>query len=453
LLKYEPLTLSFSLSKKLNKDLKMTRKMRLIFLSAAMAFIVLPGCKSQKATPENRVVVWHWMTDREQAFNTLAAKYKEATGVDVEFQLYAPSDVYKQKVSVGAQTKSLPDVFGVLGDARELASFANAGHVANLKSVLEESTSTWKKTFYEGAVQTAYFPPGNQFNVEAGYYGVPIDVTTIPLIYNKKLFAKAGLNPAKAPATWAEFLEDGKALKKAGVSGFVSGWGEPWLIYCLATNIAHNVMGMQKMMDTFQGKVPYTDPDWIKVFAAFEELQKAGFADPSLVTLQNKNSEQAFSSERSGMTLNGSWGVNVYAGMNPNLDYAPFATPALGNKFPRTVWAGAGTVFSVNQNSPNKDLAINFLKWLTAKEQMAYLVEQTKNLPSIKGLDKNIPPVLAQFAKLADSSIHPTRFQWTEEPTVQEVFNKGIQSILIKEKTAQEVAAEVQATKTKVSGR
>jgi ABC-type glycerol-3-phosphate transport system substrate-binding protein len=430
----------------------MTRKLQLMLCVATAVFASLPACKSDRGPQPNKVLVWYWMTDREQAFLTLAKKYKETTGIDVEFQLYAPSDVYKQKVSVGAQTKSLPDVFGVLGDARELSNFAKAGHVANLKSVLEESTGAWKKTFYEGALQTSHYPAGNQFNVEEGYYGIPIDITTIPLIYNKKLFAKAGLNPEKAPTTWAEFIAAGTALKKSGVSGFVSGWGESWLIYSLASNMAYNVMGMEKLMATYQGKVRYTDPDWMRVFAAFEEMQKAGFVDPSLVTLPNKNAEQAFSSERSGMTLNGSWGVNVYAGMNPNLEYAPFPTPSLGGKYPRTVWAGAGTVFSVNPASPNQKLAIDFLKWLTAKDQMAYLVEQTKNLPSVKGLDKNISPLLTQFAKLADNSIHPSRFQWNEEPTVQEVFNKGIQSILIKEKTAAQVAQEVQAAKDKVTG-
>lgn len=431
----------------------MNRRTRWMLCSALVGLFLLPGCTSSRGMKPGRVVVWHWMTDREQAFLDLAKRYKETTGIDVEFQLYAPSDVYKSKVSVGAQTGSLPDIFGVLGDARELASFANAGHVTNLKKVLEESTSTWKKSFFDGAIETAHFPAGNQFNVEEGYYGIPIDVTTIPLIYNKKLFAKAGLDAAKGPATWDDFLAAGKNLKGIGVSGFVSGWGEPWLIYSLATNMAYNVMGMDKMMDTFQGKVAYTDPDWITVFEAFEMLQKANIVDSSLVTLQNKAAEQAFSSERSGMTLNGSWGVNVYAGMNPDLEYAPFSTPALSKKHPRVIWAGAGTVFSVNPKSPNTELAINFLKWLTAKEQMAYLVEQTKNLPSVKGLEKNIPPVLSQFAKLSDNSIHPNRFRWTEEPTVMEVFNKGIQSILIREKTAAEVAKEVQAAKAKFASR
>jgi ABC-type glycerol-3-phosphate transport system substrate-binding protein len=139
--------------------------------------------------------------------------------------------------------------------------------------------------------------------------------------------------------------------------------------------------------------------------------------------------------------------------MNPDLDYAPFATPALGKKHPQTVWGGAGSVFSVNPKSPRKDKAIAFLKWLTEKEQMTYLVEQTKNLPSIKGLDQSISPILAQFAKLTDNSIHPNRFAATEDPKVQEAFNKAIQSILIKEKTAAQAAQSVQDVKEKMQGK
>lgn len=431
----------------------MNVKMKAVVCGLLMAILVWPACGRKAQVKSNKIVVWHWMTDREQALLELAKRYKASTGVDVEFQLYAPSDVYKQKVSVGAQTSSLPEIFGILGDSREMSSFINAGHVANLNDALNESSGAWKNTFFDGAINTTYFTPNNQFNVPQGYYGIPIDVTTIPMIYNKKLFTKAGLDPQKPPKTWDEFLEAGKKLKKIGVTGFVSGWGESWLIYSLATNMAHNVMGAQKVMDTFRGKVKYTDPQWIQVFEAFEKLQKAGFVDSSLVTLGNKASEQAFSSERSGMTFNGSWCVNVYAGMNADLDYAPFSTPALGNKFPQTVWGGAGSVFSVNPKSPNKDAAIAFLKWLTAKEQAAYLVEQTKNLPAIKGLDQGVSPILNSFAKLTENSIHPNRFAATEDPKVQEVFNKGIQSILITEKTAADVAREVQAVKEKVQGK
>src|SRR5438105_15370004 len=96
------------------------------FLVLALPFI--SSCKRAASNQvEKSILIWHWMTDRDDAFVELARRYKQATGVDVRFQLYAPSDVYSQKVRVGAQTNSLPDIFGVLGDSRDMANFIEAG--------------------------------------------------------------------------------------------------------------------------------------------------------------------------------------------------------------------------------------------------------------------------------------------------------------------------------------
>jgi raffinose/stachyose/melibiose transport system substrate-binding protein len=423
-------------------------------VGALVIAVGLGSCKSKSPNQgENSVVVWHWLTDREPALLELANRYKLATGVDVHFQLFAPADNYVQKIRVGSQTNGLPDIYGILGKPEDLANFIEAGFVEKLTSHLGDGKGSWKDRLFKEALTTAAFIEGNPFKVAPGYYGIPIDVSTIPMIYNKKLFANAGLDPAKPPRTWDEFLEAGKKLKASGVTGFTGGWAENWMIFSLATDLAHNLMGAQKVMDTFEGKVPYTDPDWVTVFTAFQRMQEAKFADPSLVTLQNKNAEQAFATERAGMTFNGSWSVNIYAGMNPDLDYAPFQVPVLNSKNPGVCWGGAGTVFYVNAKSPNKEKAIAFLDWLTQAEQAAYLVKETKNLPSVKSLDNVIPPTLAEFAKLTENSIHPNRFTASEDPRVQEVLTKGIQTILIGEKSGAQVAADVQAAKLKITGK
>lgn len=420
-----------------------------VLLSTLIAS-TLVSCNKKNSATGNSLVIWHWLTDREPALLELAKKYTEATGIDVQFQLYAPSDNYQQKVRVGAQTANLPDIYSVLGESRDLASFIEAGHVENLDVYLGEGKESWRSRFYPEALNTASFREGNPFNVSTGCYGIPLDVTTIPMIYNKKLFEKAGLDPEKAPQTWDEFIEAGKKLKASGVSGFVSGWQETWLIYSLFTDLAFNNMGEAKVMDTFRGKVPYTDPQWVEVLAAFEKMQKAGFADSSLVTMGNKIAEQTFATERSGMTFNGSWAVNVYEGMNPELNYVPFLPPAINPKNPRRAWGGAGTVFSVNANSPKKQMAIEFLKWISSKEQAAFLVNQTKNLPAVNDVDGDVSPVLKGFSAAMENSIHPNRFVVNEEPKVQEIITKGIQSILIGEKSAAQIAADIQKAKLKI---
>jgi len=94
-----------------------------------------------------------------------------------------------------------------------------------------------------------------------------------------------------------------------------------------------------------------------------------------------------------------------------------------------------------------KDKAIAFLKWLTAKEQQVFLAEKTKNLPANRTALSSIPQVLADFAAAMDDTTHPSVWPLNEDPQVVEVFDKGLQSIIIGEKTPAQVAAEVQKAK------
>lgn len=418
-------------------------------LGVGVLLLGIVGCGGMAGGGKSSVVVWHWMSDREPALLALAEKYKQATGTDVRFELYAPSDAYVQKIRAAAQTDTLPEVFGILGESRDLASFIKAGHVENLSPAMDADDGAWRKKFFEKALVNANFAADNTYGVPAGVYGAPLDVTNIQLLYNKKLFRRAGLNPERPPKTWAEFLAAGAALKKIQVPGFVSGWGELWMIDCFASNLAFNVMGEDKVLKTIKGEVPYTDPDWIKVFQLFEQMRDAGLLAPGVVTMVNKTAEQNFANGRAAMAFNGSWCVNVYAGMNPNLEYGVFLPPQVSTAHPQAIWGGAGSTLMINAKSRNKKAALDFLKWLTDKDQQIYLSQETRNLPSSPDAVVDLPPVLSQFADKMEFTVHPSRFPVSEASSVTETFCKGIQSILINEKDARKVAQEVQRAKQK----
>ncbi|MEU0410769.1 sugar ABC transporter substrate-binding protein [Streptomyces griseorubiginosus] len=54
------------------------------------------------------------------------------------------------------------------------------------------------------------------YTVDGKIYGIPRTGYSMGLIYNKKLFAKAGLDPEQPPATWAELREDAKRIAALG---------------------------------------------------------------------------------------------------------------------------------------------------------------------------------------------------------------------------------------------
>jgi len=387
------------------------------------------------------------MTDRDPAFQALAKKYEALTGIRVNFELYAPSDAYSQKIRAAAQGTNLPDIFGILGEKRDFASFIKAGHILDITPYMEADNNAWKNKLFSKALAVNEFAPGNSYGINPGIFGVPIDIMTIQMVYNKKLFEQLGLNPNRPPRTFQELLEIGAKIRAAGMQGLVSGWGEVWMIDCLANNYAFNIMGKDKVLATIKGEVPYTDPDWIRVFSLFKQMQESGVLAKGIVTMINKSAEQLFANEKAVFAFNGSWCVNVYKGMNPNLEYGALLPPAASEKYPISIWGGAGSSFMVNARSKNKEEAVRFLAWLTDQDQQAYLAQETNNLPANKNSLARIPEILAQFSRGMDYATHPNIWGVSEFSLVIEAFDRGIQSIIIGEKTPEQVAGEVQGIK------
>ncbi len=68
--------------------------------------------------------------------------------------------------------------------------------------------------------------PGSMKAVTAGktIYGLPTSNYTQGIIYNRKLFSEAGLNPDQPPTTWAQVETDATAIAKLGNG--IEGWGD-----------------------------------------------------------------------------------------------------------------------------------------------------------------------------------------------------------------------------------
>jgi ABC-type glycerol-3-phosphate transport system substrate-binding protein len=410
--------------------------------------LVFAGC-AKPPGPGNKIILWHWMTDCNDTFLKLAQQYRQQTGVEVDIRLFAPSDSYANMVIAAAQADVLPDIYGILNTKTIVADFIKAGLVADLTGEMNDHGAAWADSLFDKAMADKRFEAGNTYGVKSGIYGVPIDVTNEEMLYNKKLLARGGIT--SFPSTYEEFIKDARILKRVGITPFVSGWGELWLLDCFASNYAFNIMGEEKVFATYRGQVKYTDPDWIAVFNIFVDLRDKGVLMDGIVTKGNKYAEQDFALERAAFAFNGSWCVNVYHDMNPNLDYGVMPPPPISRAHPLKIWGGAGSSFVVRAGSPNKDKAIAFLKWLTAQPQQVLFARETNNLPSNKEALKEalsiVSPVLGKFSNGMDQSTHPTIWPVNEDPLVIEAFDKGIQAIIIGDKTPQQVAQDVQTVK------
>lgn len=393
------------------------------------------------------IVIWHWMADRQSTLVGLADMYFKEIGMKVKFILCTPSEKYAKKIRFAATLGRLPDIYGMLGGAWEFSRFINSGYAVDLSTDLNAEGGKWGEEFLGGVISENEFRPGNEQNVKPGIYGISIDVNNIQMVYNKKLFKKAGLDPEVPPETWEEFILCGRKLKEAGITPFVSGWGELWLIDCFANSYALNLMGEDKIMRTVKGDISYANSDWVRILKLFKEMRNAGMLAGGITTMDNKKAEEIFAKSQAAMAFNGSWCVNVYKEINPNLDYGVFMPPQLSGEYPMKIWGGIGPPFIVNAKSKKKKEAINFMKWLTAQKQQTYLAEATCNLPVNKRAILYVPLKLREFADDMNSVVHPKLFTMVENSKVSEEFDKGAQAIINGQKTPEEVAKSVETIK------
>jgi ABC-type glycerol-3-phosphate transport system substrate-binding protein len=106
---------------------------------------------------------------------------------------------------------TLPTVFEIpFTDAKTL--IAN-GQIADMQSSLD--TLSYAKNFNPNVLQYGQGPDGHTYAIPAK------SVYAVGLHYNRDLFTKAGLDPAKPPTTWDEVRTAAKAIaEKTGNAGF-----------------------------------------------------------------------------------------------------------------------------------------------------------------------------------------------------------------------------------------
>jgi sn-glycerol 3-phosphate transport system substrate-binding protein len=120
-----------------------------------------------------------------------------------------------------------------------IAAF-RAGNAPHILQVFEVGTATMMAA--KGAIKPVYvmmkeakepFDPKNYLSAVAGYYtdskgnmlSMPFNSSTPVFYINKDAFKKAGLDPEKAPKTWAEFAVAAAKLKASGQECvYTTGW-------------------------------------------------------------------------------------------------------------------------------------------------------------------------------------------------------------------------------------
>ncbi|MFH8253122.1 ABC transporter substrate-binding protein [Microbacterium sp. B2969] len=197
-----------------------------------------------------------------------------------------------QKLSIAAQSDTLPDIFWVYKSTAE--EMEKAGLLLDLAPVLDELKLRDS------------FPTSTISNFSAGdvIYGVPYQGLLTGLWVNKKILADNGV---EMPTTFDELLSAAKQLESNGITTISNGANQSsFSVWSFLTDLDR--YGFDAKVDgLLDGSEKYSNADFLRLYQHIDELRKAGAFPANVSTQTYQQAVEQFTSGKAAMLDAGVW--------------------------------------------------------------------------------------------------------------------------------------------------
>lgn len=328
---------------------------------------------SESATPSSApgtsgapVEITYWSSSNQDEINYLDSHFNDShPGITVKGQYITSADNTTAKVIAALKSGSEPNV--LLGqDPSNLPLYAQSGKVLDLTEPLKAETDA----LYPG-IKSGLFYDGKQLGFALGGVGNYV------LFYNKDDFAKAGI--ADPPATWADLVTDAVKLTDAAKNHYgiyIPLGSSEWISYVWESLLWGN--GGSLLSDD-GSKVAFDSQAGIDALNTWYDLVQTKKAAPTTSYAQGGSFDgaPAFASGAVSMIIEGQWALADFK----NINYGVALMPA-GTSGKSSAGIGIGVATAFDKGEAENQAAEEFIKWLGAPEQGAYLTSTSGGLPS-----------------------------------------------------------------------
>jgi len=299
--------------------------------------------------PNVALAFWNGFTGGDGAFmKKLVDQFNtEHQNIKVSMNVYQWADYY-QKVPAAVSTGNGPDL-GIM-HVDSVATNAARGVVLPLDD-LAKSLNLSEADFSPPVWQAGTY--NNQ------RYSIPLDVHPLGLFYNKAVMEKAGLDPAKPPATNDEYMAALDKMKTAGIQG---SWATPFQFT--------GSLWFQSLVWQFGGDLfdegaksaKFGEDPGVQALTWYVDLVKKGYSpknvaqDADLVALRNS---------KNALNWNGIWTINTLK-EDKNLQWGAAAVPQIGPQ--KAVWAGSHQFVQFKQKAADENKLTAgkvFINWIS----------------------------------------------------------------------------------------
>ncbi|MTI59113.1 MAG: extracellular solute-binding protein [Firmicutes bacterium] len=421
----------------MNKKFLVLRVLLLVFT------VVLPVNADDKIS----LSLMHYHTEESRdadalAFREMLEKFSEENpDIEVNVELL-DIDSYFMKLQTLAAANELPDIF--LLKSSLVDTFARGGLIEPLNAELNQDG--WKDGFVDGAF--ADFLKGENI------YAIPYAMGATSLIYyNKEIFDEAGI--ADFPENWTEFKTVIRKLKEAGYIPIALGNKGKWVVNsCIIGTLADRFTGTDWFYSILNNEgASFTDQKFVDALAALQELAEIAAFNPDMNSIDANQQKSLYYNRDAAMFIEGHWAINsIMEQASEDIVEATRISiiPAVpgGKGVQKATSAGSGMGYQLNPalQGAKREAALKFIKTVTGEEYSNLLIEKN-GTPVFKtgNYDKSkIARLKVDYINLTEEITFTPVYDLHLAPSIIEVMNSGMQELLLRITTAEELAERIQ---------
>jgi multiple sugar transport system substrate-binding protein len=370
------------------------------------------------------IQIWEGYTQVEaKAFAHLVSEYEATHPGQKVNTLYVNSDNTLQKVLTAVRGGSPPDIAYLYGSWAP--NVAQIPQVVNLTQVVQRPGVNWND-FWTGERAVA--------TVNGKVIGIPALVDNLAVVYNKTLFAKAGLQPPGPGWTWQDFVADAKKLTNPAIKQFGTAYVTPgtedtvWHWEPLLWEAGGQLLTPDNKKAAFDSAAGLASLNTLRTMAVTD---KSMYLDPSDSAYGN-----LFNSGKIGMLVTGPWDLATFNNVKYGVQVMP-SYPGTGGGHQTISGPDNWVIFN---NGPARTAAAEqFVLWLTAATQDKYFAVQTGDLPIRQSVGSDasvtqqmntaVPGMAAFISNLGN--VQQARPQIPQYPKISTILGTMIVSVLL----------------------
>jgi raffinose/stachyose/melibiose transport system substrate-binding protein len=306
---------------------------------------------------------------------------------------------YKDKIRVLMASDQVPDIYfswsGEFG-----RKFAREGRTLDLTEAL--AGPEWQGRFAAASLEP--------FQFEGRQFGIPVNVDSKYMIYNKAIFEKHGL---AVPTTFAEFIALNDALVAAGEVPIAYGNQAPWAATHYIGDLFAKMVPDDVRQADYQLLAPadqlYTHPGYVEALALYKSFGDKGYFNNGANAISHQQARGAFIAGRSAMVYLEL--VEFYMLADTPVaeqGWGFFPLPPMEGAAGRNdLLTGAPDGFLISSKTEHAEEALAFLNFITSPDQAAKYVSTTGMTSAVIGSvteQTTTPETLAGLKALEDAA-------------------------------------------------